>query len=116
LIERKAPEVISTNWFINLLESELELEKQQPGAIISDFYEQLIFAFKDIREKNEQPISFVRQYTEFSSMMTPKDALEFELAHSYINGEQNEAAEILDFDQAAELTTSIRTKNEAKPA
>lgn len=106
-VERNADSAIRSEWVLKVCQSEIEIERQQAGSIALDFLEQLTVAQQQAQEPYENPLSFIRSFTEFSGIITAKTAEEFASSRAYINGNQAAEAEVWDADEAADSVEDI---------
>ncbi len=79
-----------------------ELTINQSFGSISEFLLNLQGSM-ELLEKNEDPMAFVRNFTEYSTVSQPKNPDDFALTRSYYDGKNILQAQPLEIDQAGAL-------------
>lgn len=80
-----------------------EMAANQSFGSMSEFLLNLQDALRDLLEQNENPIEFLRAFTNYSGLTNPKTADEFAETRSYYDGKHLSAAHPMSLDQAAEV-------------
>jgi hypothetical protein len=104
--ERKFQEEPVRDFLLRTLEDMAEtddLASNQSYGSNSEFLLNLQESLKTLLEQRESSLAFLKEYTDFSSLSSPKSVDEFSETRSYYDGKNLRAANTMDFDAAAEL-------------
>ena len=69
---------------------------------LKPFLTSLIFNLREIREKNQDPLVFIKNFTQFSSVTDPKPAEQFAENCAYSDGRSIQAADPMEREEAAD--------------
>lgn len=104
--ERKYQEESLKEFLLKTLKEMISTDQRaqnQSFATMNDFLESLQISLSTLIEKNEKPLVFIENFTEFSGITEPASPDEFSETRSYYDGKNIAAAHTMTVDEAADF-------------
>lgn len=94
-----------------LLKLALQQTKSDGSSSLKDtrFFTNAVVALREVAEPNDPPLSFLKQYMEFSSVSNPKNPSQFAQERHYSNTSGAETSAPVSKEAAAEIAATVTT-------